>query len=108
MLYQRSRSSMALEAASLLVWVGRLKIVSTVLRNEKWLYVMDEVTPPVFAPDPAKMVSTLLPCVLSSSSQVRITRHLSTVQAGELSTAGRLFLSQVSPVLIEQLCMSLH
>ncbi len=49
---------MGLAAASLLVWVGNPKMFSTVRNIEKWVYDTLEVTPPVFAPEPAKMAST--------------------------------------------------
>ena len=55
-----SMSLMGLAFASLGVWEGNPKIVSTVLSNEKWLYAVVETTPPVLAPEPAKMVRTLL------------------------------------------------
>src|ERR1051326_5557286 len=58
-----------------------------------------------FTVGPANTVRIWFELLLSSSSQVRITSPRG--PTAEI-IAGRLFLSHVSPVLVEQSCVSLH
>ncbi len=56
--HQCNRSSIGAAAKSLVVWAGRPKMSSTVRSNENKVYEVEEVAPPVAAPEPAKIAST--------------------------------------------------